>query len=215
MGNFWFLSSRISRRNSSGVTTNAWSVLSSPLGNTNRILIGGAFKVPSLRNVKLTAPYFHNGGQATIRQVVEFYNRGGDFREHNSRNIDSRLASWTWPMRRSTIWSRFWPTRSRMNASSSTRLRSIIRRSSQRRNSAPRFPAIVASAFYRAGDGGRLFWLFLRSLSSFGFIWSVVLSKECRECLSSANACHGIKQEFAGWKISCSRYFANVHNNSR
>src|SRR5256885_6288951 len=24
-------------------------------------------------------PYFHNGGQATLEQVVDFYNRGGDF----------------------------------------------------------------------------------------------------------------------------------------
>jgi len=29
----------------------------------------------------LNGPYFHNGGQATLRQVVEFYNRGGDFRD--------------------------------------------------------------------------------------------------------------------------------------
>jgi cytochrome c peroxidase len=41
--------------------------------------IDGTFKVPGLRNVDLTAPYFHNGSQMTLRQVVEFYNRGGDF----------------------------------------------------------------------------------------------------------------------------------------
>jgi cytochrome c peroxidase len=39
----------------------------------------GMLKIPSLRNVALTAPYFHNGGQLTLRQVVDFYNRGGDF----------------------------------------------------------------------------------------------------------------------------------------
>jgi hypothetical protein len=39
----------------------------------------GFFKAPGLRNVALTAPYFHNGGQLTLEQVVEFYNRGGDF----------------------------------------------------------------------------------------------------------------------------------------
>src|SRR5262249_30460561 len=50
-----------------------------PIHVGDRTLTDGAFKVPSLRNVSLTAPYFHNGGQATIRQVVEFYNRGGDF----------------------------------------------------------------------------------------------------------------------------------------
>ena len=37
----------------------------------------GLFKSPSLRNVELTAPYFHNGGVLTLRQVVDFYNRGG------------------------------------------------------------------------------------------------------------------------------------------
>jgi cytochrome c peroxidase len=41
--------------------------------------IGGAFKTPGVRNVEFTGPYFHNGGQATLEQVVEFYNRGGDF----------------------------------------------------------------------------------------------------------------------------------------
>ncbi len=45
--------------------------------------IDGAFKVPNLRNVTLTAPFFHNGGQLTLRQVMEFYNRGGDFAVEN------------------------------------------------------------------------------------------------------------------------------------
>jgi hypothetical protein len=40
--------------------------------------VQGAFKVPSLRNVALTAPYFHNGDALTLRQVVELYNRGGN-----------------------------------------------------------------------------------------------------------------------------------------
>jgi cytochrome c peroxidase len=35
----------------------------------------GAFKVPTLRNVALTAPYFHNGHFATLRDVVSFYVR--------------------------------------------------------------------------------------------------------------------------------------------
>jgi cytochrome c peroxidase len=45
-----------------------------------RDAVDGAFKTPTLRNVELTGPYFHNGGQATLAQVVEFYNRGGDRR---------------------------------------------------------------------------------------------------------------------------------------
>ncbi|QSQ28504.1 cytochrome-c peroxidase [Pyxidicoccus parkwayensis] len=38
----------------------------------------GAFRTPSLRNVALTAPYMHNGEQATLEDVVDFYNKGGD-----------------------------------------------------------------------------------------------------------------------------------------
>jgi cytochrome c peroxidase len=41
--------------------------------------IAGAFKVPGLRNIEFTGPYFHNGGQASLEQVVDFYARGGDF----------------------------------------------------------------------------------------------------------------------------------------
>ena len=37
----------------------------------------GAFKTPSLRNVALTAPYFHDGTGATLRDVVHRYNLGG------------------------------------------------------------------------------------------------------------------------------------------
>ena len=32
------------------------------------------FKVPSLRNVALTAPYFHNGSAATLEAVLDHYN---------------------------------------------------------------------------------------------------------------------------------------------
>jgi cytochrome c peroxidase len=36
----------------------------------------GVFKVPSLHNIELTAPYMHDGRFATLEQVVEFYNSG-------------------------------------------------------------------------------------------------------------------------------------------
>jgi cytochrome c peroxidase len=39
----------------------------------------GAFKAPSLRNVELTGPYMHNGSMATLEEVLDFYNRGGNF----------------------------------------------------------------------------------------------------------------------------------------
>src|SRR5712691_4867770 len=47
---------------------------------TVRVAVDGAFKTPILRNVGLTPPYFHNGSRATLAQVVQFYNRGGDRR---------------------------------------------------------------------------------------------------------------------------------------
>lgn len=49
--------------------------------------VNGAFKTPGLRNIELTGPYMHNGGQATLRQVMEFYNRGGDFHEENIMDL--------------------------------------------------------------------------------------------------------------------------------
>jgi len=38
----------------------------------------GLFKIPGLRNVELTGPYFHTGSVATLEQVIEFYARHGD-----------------------------------------------------------------------------------------------------------------------------------------
>jgi cytochrome c peroxidase len=53
----------------------------------SEVNVNGAFKTPGLRNVELTGPYFHNGGKATLMQVVEFYNRGGDFAVENRDNL--------------------------------------------------------------------------------------------------------------------------------
>ena len=36
----------------------------------------GSFKTPGLRNVLLTAPYFHDGSQATLWDVMDHYNKG-------------------------------------------------------------------------------------------------------------------------------------------
>jgi cytochrome c peroxidase len=46
---------------------------------TTPLAVNGAFKTPTVRNTELTGPYMHNGGLATLDQVVDFYNRGGDF----------------------------------------------------------------------------------------------------------------------------------------
>lgn len=37
-----------------------------------------AYRTPTLRNVALTAPYMHDGSLATLRDVVDFYDRGGN-----------------------------------------------------------------------------------------------------------------------------------------
>jgi len=50
---------------------------------TEPIAVMGAAKTPHLRNVALNAPYLHNGSEPTLRRVVEFYNRGGTFRQAN------------------------------------------------------------------------------------------------------------------------------------
>ena len=36
-----------------------------------------AFKIPTVRNASLTAPYMHNGIFANLDQVIDFYNKGG------------------------------------------------------------------------------------------------------------------------------------------
>ncbi|AUC14787.1 cytochrome-c peroxidase [Tenacibaculum sp. SZ-18] len=48
---------------------------------------GGRFKVPSLRNIELTAPYMHDGRFSNLEQVIEHYNSG----VQNSPNLDNRL----------------------------------------------------------------------------------------------------------------------------
>ncbi|MEW5754751.1 MAG: cytochrome c peroxidase [Pseudomonadota bacterium] len=53
-----------------------------------RVTVDGAFKTPGLRNVELTAPFFHNGGVATLREVVQFYDRGGNFCQFNRHDFD-------------------------------------------------------------------------------------------------------------------------------
>jgi cytochrome c peroxidase len=47
----------------------------------------GAFKTPTLINVADTAPYMHDGSLATLRDVVEFYNRGGNPNPNLARGI--------------------------------------------------------------------------------------------------------------------------------
>ena len=45
------------------------------IAEQNRKSVAGKFKVPSLRNVAVTAPYMHNGVFRELETVMEFYNK--------------------------------------------------------------------------------------------------------------------------------------------
>ncbi len=66
-----------------------------------RIAVNGAFKVPTVRNAELTAPFFHSGGFATLEEVVEFYDSGAGedscgpelgFHEENLADLDPDIV---------------------------------------------------------------------------------------------------------------------------
>lgn len=44
---------------------------------TGKALDMGRFKAPTLRNIAVTAPFFHDGSAATLQEVVAHYERGG------------------------------------------------------------------------------------------------------------------------------------------
>ena len=52
--------------------------LALPLQGRAFYSVEGVFKIPSLRNVELTAPFMHNGGMKSLEEVVHFYNRGAN-----------------------------------------------------------------------------------------------------------------------------------------
>jgi hypothetical protein len=56
--------------------------------NVNRVNVQGGFKAAPLRNVELTNPYFHDGGNLTLRQQLDFYMRGGNFPVTNKAHRD-------------------------------------------------------------------------------------------------------------------------------
>jgi cytochrome c peroxidase len=63
-----------------------------PGGGRLRAASAGVFKIPTLRNVELTGPYMHNGGLATLRQVIDFYDRGGNFDEVRNPELHPFVA---------------------------------------------------------------------------------------------------------------------------
>ncbi|PKF74999.1 cytochrome-c peroxidase [Chryseobacterium sp. PMSZPI] len=54
-----------------------------------------SFKTPTLRNINKTSPYMHNGGYKTLKEVMDFYNKGGGkgfgFKVDNQTLSDSPL----------------------------------------------------------------------------------------------------------------------------
>tara|TARA_R110002050_G_scaffold43127_1_gene103618 strand:- start:8941 stop:10080 length:1140 start_codon:yes stop_codon:yes gene_type:complete len=56
-------------------------------GVTNNSNANGLFKVGSLRNIALTAPYMHDGRFSTLREVIEHYNDG----VQNNPNLSAPL----------------------------------------------------------------------------------------------------------------------------
>ncbi len=48
----------------------------------------GLFRIPSLRNVALTAPYMHDGRFETLEEVLDFYSEGVNL----SANVDSKMT---------------------------------------------------------------------------------------------------------------------------
>ncbi len=47
----------------------------------------GKFRVPTLRNIALTAPYMHDGRFKTLEEVIDHYVSGGHFSENVSPNV--------------------------------------------------------------------------------------------------------------------------------
>ena len=47
----------------------------------------GKFKVPSLRNLRYTSPYMHNGSKTSLRDVIIHYNYGGQSHPNKSEHV--------------------------------------------------------------------------------------------------------------------------------
>ena len=78
--------------NQSGVSGNIDYPIHGTWPMSNRVRRDGGFKAPSLRNIELTGPMFHTGSYLTLRQVVDFYIRGGDFPVTNAEGRDQHMV---------------------------------------------------------------------------------------------------------------------------
>ena len=53
----------------------------------------GAFKVPSLRNIALTAPYMHDGSIPTLELVIAHYKKGGEGHDQQDERVKKRMMT--------------------------------------------------------------------------------------------------------------------------
>ena len=51
-------------------------------------LMKGAFKTPTLREIKRTAPYFHDGSAKTLKAAVDHYAKGGEVKTNLSPSME-------------------------------------------------------------------------------------------------------------------------------
>jgi cytochrome c peroxidase len=58
----------------------------------------GRFRVPTLRNIAVTAPYFHDGSAATLDDVLDHYQRGGRLTEAGPDAGDGALNPYKHPL---------------------------------------------------------------------------------------------------------------------
>ena len=63
---------------------------------TENVTEVGAFKTPTLRNIEKTAPYMHDGSLETLKDVVNFYDKGG--REKNEDPLSGFLSGGIRPL---------------------------------------------------------------------------------------------------------------------
>jgi cytochrome c peroxidase len=73
-----------------GLFNGNWLTDSGRYTLTKNIKDIGTFKVPSLRNVAITAPYMHNGMFSNLEEVLRYYNNVNGFIPHQ-QNIDKSL----------------------------------------------------------------------------------------------------------------------------
>ncbi len=62
-------------------------------GVTNRTIDNGRFRVPSLRNIELSAPYMHDGRFKNLEEVMQHYNSGGFAADNIDANMRPILLS--------------------------------------------------------------------------------------------------------------------------